>query len=73
MSLRNKSSDTVIKILTKYYGFEIARQKGSHVSLLNKELGKFVVVPRHNPIKEPTLKSILNQAGLTKDDFLKYL
>jgi|tagenome__1003787_1003787.scaffolds.fasta_scaffold12435513_1 predicted RNA binding protein YcfA (HicA-like mRNA interferase family) len=73
MSLRNKSSDTVIKILTKYYGFEIARQKGSHVSLINKELGKVVVVPRHDTIKEPTLKSILYQAGLTKDDFLKYL
>jgi predicted RNA binding protein YcfA (HicA-like mRNA interferase family) len=73
MSLRNKSSDAVIKILTKYYGFEIARQKGSHISLENKESIKVVIVPRYNPIKEPTLKSILHQAGLTKDDFLKYL
>ncbi len=40
MSLRNKSSDTVIKILTKYYGFEITRQKGSHGSLVNKNQEK---------------------------------
>jgi predicted RNA binding protein YcfA (HicA-like mRNA interferase family) len=29
-----------------------------------------VTVPRHDPIKEGTLKSILLQANITKEEFL---
>jgi predicted RNA binding protein YcfA (HicA-like mRNA interferase family) len=35
------------------------------------EGGKYVTVPRHDPIKESTLRSILDQAGISKEDFLK--
>jgi predicted RNA binding protein YcfA (HicA-like mRNA interferase family) len=35
--------------------------------------GRYATVPRHDPIKEPTLKSILDQAGISKEEFLDEL
>lgn len=69
MSLRNHSWRDVIKVL-QHFGFQVYRQKGSHIHLMNMDR-KYVTVPRHDPIKEPTLKSILDQAGISKEDFLK--
>ena len=40
------------------------------MQLRNNE-GNYVTVPRHDPIKEPTLKSILDQAGISKNEFLQ--
>ena len=44
-------------------------QKGSHIYLTD---GKHrVTVPRHEVIKKGTLLSIIHQAGLTIEEFLK--
>jgi predicted RNA binding protein YcfA (HicA-like mRNA interferase family) len=60
------------KILVKYYNFRLDHQKGSHRILLNDN-GRMVVIPLHDrELKEGTLHSILNQAGLTKEDIRKY-
>lgn len=60
------------KILVKHYDFRLDHQRGSHRILLN-ENGRMVVIPLHDKeLKEGTLHSILNQAGLTKDDIRKY-
>ena len=62
----------LIPLLLKF-GFRIVRQTGSHVQLRHiSDITKRVTVPVHNkdlPIK--TLKSILNQAGITMEQFLK--
>lgn len=50
-------------------GFAAIRQKGSHIRLRDSE-GNYVTVPKHSQIKEPTLKSILDQAGISPDEFL---
>jgi predicted RNA binding protein YcfA (HicA-like mRNA interferase family) len=71
LSLRNHDWRDVLKVLRKY-GFEENRQKGSHIQLIHND-GKYITVPRHDPIKETTLKSILDQAGITKEDFLNNL
>jgi predicted RNA binding protein YcfA (HicA-like mRNA interferase family) len=53
-------------------GFTISRQSGSHVIL--KQAGRRAIVPRHNkPIAEGTLRRILDQAGLTDEEFLDLL
>ena len=72
MKLPLVSSDKLLKILSKR-SFSITRQKGSHISLHKKENGKtlLVVVPRKNPIKRGTLISILKQANITRDEFLR--
>jgi predicted RNA binding protein YcfA (HicA-like mRNA interferase family) len=51
--------------------FRAAHQKGSHIYLTD---GKHkITVPRHETIKKGTLSSIMQQAGLTKEEFLKLL
>ena len=71
MSLRNHNWRQILKVLKKY-GFEQTRQNGSHIQLIHPD-GKYVTVPRHDPIKETTLKSILDQAGITRESFLDEL
>ena len=61
----------VLKALAKK-GFRPVRQRGSHIIVENME-GKFAVVPRRDEIKPGTLLSVLEQAGLTKEEFLELL
>ncbi|MGI0049733.1 MAG: type II toxin-antitoxin system HicA family toxin [Nitrososphaera sp.] len=68
MSLRNHSYRDVLKVLNRY-GFRIVRQRGSHISMVHQD-GRYLTIPRHDPIKEPTLKSILDQARISKEEFL---
>lgn len=68
MSLRNHNYRDVLKVLTRH-GFYVDRQSGSHIQLTHPD-GRYVTLPRHDPIKEGTLKSILLQANITKQEFL---
>ena len=60
----------VVKALEKA-GFQIARQKGSHLILVKDEC--IVPVPRHAQIKRGLLMAIIAESGLTKEEFLKLL
>ena len=51
----------------KRFGFIQLRQTGSHL-ILRKE-NRTVVVPQHKPLKPGTLKGIVEQAGLTLEQF----
>ncbi len=64
----------VIKALERA-NFFIHRQVGSHVRLIHQtERHRRVTVPVHNiDIPKGTLKSILNQAGLSVEDLIKLL
>ncbi|MHB8546938.1 MAG: type II toxin-antitoxin system HicA family toxin [Nitrosotalea sp.] len=68
MSLRNHSFRDVLKVLSNHE-FHVDRQSGSHIHLVHSD-GRYVTVPRHDPIKEGTLKSILFQAKISKAQFL---
>ncbi len=61
------SGKELIKALKKA-GFQVVRQKGSHVSL-QKDNYK-TVVPLHDDLAKGTLLGILKQCGLSKDDLL---
>lgn len=66
------SGSDVIKALSKI-GFVHVRTKGSH-AILNKQTdkGKITIpVPLHKELAKGTLKSIMNQAGLSLEDLLK--
>lgn len=52
-------------------GFVRLRQTGSHI-ILRRE-GRTVVVPQHKPIKPGTLKGLIEQAGLTVEQFVAQL
>jgi predicted RNA binding protein YcfA (HicA-like mRNA interferase family) len=60
----------VVKALTKE-GFEVARQRGSHLILVKDE--RIVPVPKHEQIKKGLLLAIIEEAGLTKEEFQKLL
>ena len=68
------SGREVIKILKKI-GFEPARQKGSHIVLVNiaSDSKMAVVVPNHKEIDPGTLLEIVRQAGLKRDEFERLL
>jgi predicted RNA binding protein YcfA (HicA-like mRNA interferase family) len=63
----------LLKLLTKHFGFVAVRQRGSHVRLIDNK-NHYVTISIHNKeLKQGTLNAILDQAGLTKDDVMKYL
>ncbi len=49
-------------------GFEEKRQTGSHLIMRREQ--RTVVVPMHKPIKSGTLKGLIEQAGLTVEEFV---
>lgn len=51
----------------KRLGFVQLRQTGSH--LIMRKDQRTVVVPQHKPLKPGTLKGIIEQAGLTLEQF----
>lgn len=72
MKLPLVSGKDMLKYLSKK-GFCVMRQRGSHVSMHKKEPGRtiIVIVPMKGEIKHGTLLSILGQAGITREDFMK--
>ena len=62
----------IIKILTKEFGFSVAHQKGSHVTLRKFVEGRKVVtvVPLHKEVKTGTLLGVLGLGGITREEFL---
>ena len=72
------SGDELIKLLTKL-GYEIVRQKGSHVRLRKKtEIGEHnITVPKHKEIAKGTLNDILSKVSLwnniPKEELVKML
>ena len=62
------SGREVVKILKKV-GYEVDHQTGSHIVLRHKETYKRLTVPDHKEISRGTLRAIIKQAGLTRDEF----
>ncbi len=62
----------------KIYGYEITRQKGSHIRLTTLEPSEnHLTIPNHNPLKIGTLSGILsevaNHQNITKDEVVQVL
>lgn len=55
--------------------FSIVSQKGSHIKLFKRKGDKSytVIVPNHKEVAIGTFSSILNQAGMTKKEFEKFV
>jgi len=63
----------VIRALEKA-GWQVHRQKGSHISMRKKDLPNLVVIPLHTrDIRKGTLHGILDDAELTIEQFLELL
>lgn len=61
----------VIKKIRKV-GFVLRRRTGgTHEIWWNEEKRKTCVIPHHKEIVVPTLRKIIKQMGITRDEFLK--
>lgn len=56
-------------------GYEVVRQKGSHVRLRHKaDVSKLpITVPEHKELKSGTLRAIIRDAGLSVEQFVALL
>jgi predicted RNA binding protein YcfA (HicA-like mRNA interferase family) len=54
-------------------GFYLKRQEGSHMILRRDDPFGQVVVPDHKKLDRGTLRAILRQAGVSVDEFVKWL
>jgi predicted RNA binding protein YcfA (HicA-like mRNA interferase family) len=52
-------------------GFEVIRQKGSHIVMRRGSQG--CIVPKHREIKLGTLAGITRQAGVSAEEFIAVL
>ena len=72
--LKRISGKDCIKILCNKFGFQVVRQRGSHVVLKketpNDKIG--TVVPTHDELDLGTLRSALRLAQVKEEDFAKY-
>jgi predicted RNA binding protein YcfA (HicA-like mRNA interferase family) len=55
----------------EHLGFNVVRQRGSHLVLRRGSAG--CVVPNHRELKIGTLSGILKQAGVSADEFIAAL
>jgi predicted RNA binding protein YcfA (HicA-like mRNA interferase family) len=51
-------------------GWELARQRGSHMILVKEGSMATLSVPNHKTVAKGTLRSLIRAAGLTVDEFL---
>jgi len=67
------SAPKLIKILSKL-GYHADHQTGSHIILRNnKPPFRRLTIPNHKEIAKGTLNAIIEDAGLTRDEFLSLL
>ena len=59
----------VVRVFGKL-GWEIARQRGSHIILIKEGSIATLSVPDHREVARGTLRSLIRDAGLTVNEFV---
>jgi len=59
----------MLKALGKV-GFEVYRQRGSHITLVRKTPPAQTTIPNHKELDRGTLRVIIRQTGLTVEEFI---
>ena len=60
----------VIKTFEKF-GWQVARQKGSHIILTKEGHIATLSVPNHPEVARGTLRSLITKAGMTIEEFIE--
>ena len=61
-----------VKALSKI-GFEVYRQRGSHIVVVRQSPPTQTTIPNHKELDRGTLRAIIRQAGLTVDEFIELI
>jgi predicted RNA binding protein YcfA (HicA-like mRNA interferase family) len=62
----------VVKVFERL-GWEVARQRGSHIILTKPGHIATLSVPNHPTVARGTLRSLITRAGITVEEFLETL
>ncbi len=57
----------------KNLGWEVARQRGSHIILTREDHIATLSIPQHDYVARGTLRSLMARAGITLEEFLEVL
>ncbi len=60
----------IVKVFESF-GWEVARQRGSHIILVKENHNATLSVPDHQEVAKGTLRSLIRAAGLTVEEFVK--
>jgi predicted RNA binding protein YcfA (HicA-like mRNA interferase family) len=60
----------VIKAFEKF-GWQVARQKGSHIILTKHGHIATLSIPNHPQVARGTLRSLIGKAGVTAEEFIE--
>jgi len=53
-------------------GYQVDHQTGSHIILRHPQMRR-LTVPNHRELAKGTLRALIREAGLTKDEFINLL
>ena len=70
MKLPLLSGHEVVKVFERL-GWEIARQRGSHIILVKEGHIATLSVPDHKEVAKGTLRKLIARAGITVEEFLE--
>ena len=60
----------VVKTFSKA-GWIVVRERGSHIIMEKEGVDMLLTVPRKNEVKRGTLRSLIADAGMTVDEFVR--
>ena len=55
------------------FGWAVKRRHGAHIILVKLDGRYNLFVPDHDELKAGTLRSLIRKAGLTVDEFIRFL
>jgi predicted RNA binding protein YcfA (HicA-like mRNA interferase family) len=64
------SGREVVRIFEKL-GWQVARQRGSHIILVKEGARATLSVPDHKEVARGTLRALIRAAGLTAEEFVR--
>jgi predicted RNA binding protein YcfA (HicA-like mRNA interferase family) len=53
-------------------GYQVDHQTGSHIILRHPQMRR-LTVPNHRELAKGTLRALIREAGLTKEEFVQFL
>jgi predicted RNA binding protein YcfA (HicA-like mRNA interferase family) len=71
-SLPSVSGRKVVRAFEEL-GWQVARQRGSHIILVKEHHPATLSVPDHREVAKGTLRSLIRAAGITVDEFVQNL
>jgi predicted RNA binding protein YcfA (HicA-like mRNA interferase family) len=66
------SGEDAIRAFEKL-GYRVDHQTGSHIILRHPQMRRRLTVPNHRELAKGTLRSLIREAGLSKEEFARLI